>query len=264
MKITKRLTALLLTLTIALTLTACATGGGTPSGEVLADADKALADNSYTARVSIIYASENEEMAAAIEALNTSSITIKKNKDAKELTLTTEVGGFTMTKSYVTSGTVLYHTSIATLGEATVTVKEKATVTAVEALFLRMKLGSAAILNTSDFSVINITKGTAATTVSCSSINADSLEALEGSLTKSLNAIGAESEVTAVNLSATVKDGRYVQSTLTATLEITLGEASYTITLTEITDYTYSDNVVITLPENPDEYTTVSYDEIVK
>ena len=127
-----------------------------------------------------------------------------------------------------------------------------------------MKLGSAAILNTSDFATIHIEKGDSSTSVLCTSINADSLEALENSLTKSLVVLGAESKVTDVSLSATLVDGKYKQTTLAATLEITLGDASYTITLTEITDYTYSDNVAVSLPENPDDYTIVGYDEIVK
>ena len=159
MKTTKRLTALLITVAIALSLTACALGGAETSGDVLAGADKALAESSYTASVAIIYACENAEMAAAIDALNTASITIKKNAEAKELTLRTETDYFTMTKSYVNAGSMLYHTSTAEYKGTTVTVTEKATVTAEEALYLRMKLGSAAILNTYDFATIHIWVG---------------------------------------------------------------------------------------------------------
>ena len=265
MKLTKTLSAIILILAFSVTALVSCEGGGVPSVTSPLDAaDAALASSAYTARVTMLYSSDDPEMADAIGALGASGITLATDGTSEKLTLHTEAGGLDIVKSYIATGGTLYHESTATLGDSTVSVKEQTPLAADSRLMLTLKLGGAAVINTSDFTTYEVKTGELSTTVTCTEMKSETKSSLTEVLGASLSAIDASLAIDSARLSATITDGRYRQTALTLNMTVTLGENSYSLTLTSITDYDYSTAVTITAPSDTDAYTVKTYDEIVK
>ena len=265
MKLNKNLFTLLLILTLAAAVLTSCDGGSTPTyTSPLDSADAVLASSAYTARVTMMYSSTDAELADAIASLGSSGITVETDGISEKLTLHTDAGGLDVVKSYIATGGTLYHESTATLGDNTVSVKEQAPLAADSRLMLTLKLGGAAVINTSDFTTYEVKTGELSTTVTCTEMKSETKSSLTDLLGASLSAMDASLEIDSARLSATITDGRYRQTALTLNMTVTLGENSYSLTLTSITDYDYSTAVTITVPSDTDEYTVKTYDEIVK
>lgn len=264
MKLTKTLSAIILILALSVTALVSCEGGVPSVTSPLDAADAVLASSAYTARVTMMYSSTDAEMADAINALGASSITLATDGTSEQLTLRTEAGGLDIVKSYISTGGTLYHESTATLGENTVSVKEQAPLAADSRLMLTLKLGGAAVINTSDFTTYEVKLGELSTTVSCTDMKTETKSSLAAVLGASLSAIDATLVIDSARLAATLTDGKYRQTTLTINMTVTLGENSYPLTLTSVTDYDYVATVTITAPADTDAYTVKTYDEIVK
>ena len=79
MKLTKTLSAIILILAFSVTALVSCEGGGVPSVTSPLDAaDAALASSAYTARVTMLYSSDDPEMADAIGALGASGKKLAK------------------------------------------------------------------------------------------------------------------------------------------------------------------------------------------
>jgi hypothetical protein len=227
-------------------------------------ADAMLASSAYTARITMMYSSTDAEMSATIDALGASGITVATDGTSNKLTMHTEADGLDVVTCYILTDGTLYHESTATLGDSTVSVKEKAPLATDSGMMLILKLGGAAVINTSDFTTYEVKTGELSTTVTCTEIKTETKNSLAAVLGARLSAIDATLVIDSARLSATITDSRYRQTTLTLNMTVTLGDNSYPLTLTSVTDYDYSTSVTIEAPADADAYIVKEYDEIVK
>ena len=214
----------------------------------------------YAANVQISFSSDNEAMQNAISAMQTSSEIFVDGGDVKVLTKA-EIGTTTVTDKYTYFGGNLYHEQVVTAGDLVSTVLERTSLKDDNREQLLSDIGAGASITPLDFSIQDMEGDTDNCIYTCSRITAKAKESLEKIYGASFAGLGTVA-LDKAEYVLEVENGRDEKSTLTCHFVITVGNATYNITMEIVTDYDYDAGFSITVPANSSSYKQVLYSEM--
>lgn len=257
MGITRRLFALLLCLTLILcSLSSCDVidrlQGGTKR-----DADK------YEAEVRVVFATNDEKMSAAVNAMS-SSATIKADGENMYVLTTAESGDTTLTETYTVLDGKLYHLLSVQSGAYYADKREKADFSDTDTYMLLSEIGTGADIDITDFETSRESEGADdKKTYTCSDITDQAIEGLHASLSDDFAPLGATVNIKDVTFILETEGDLEMKTTLSCDLEISMNGESYEITMRTYTTYDYDVNPEISAPSDADTYKEASYKDIL-
>lgn len=252
MKATNKLLATILTLTIVVGLLASC-------DIVTPPVNDARDPGTYTARVSVRFATNDDKMKDAIDALS-SDATVLKDGDNLSVTTLSETEDASIHESYILSGGMLFHSLLVKVGEYSLNEYKMAFVSDGEIESIAARIGQGASVGAEDFKTFE--------NVGSEIVYSDILEESKASLvlimSDKLATIGAEVDITDASLSVTNDGDFIISSVLSCNYEISLNGEVYSVIMRLYTDYDYTSEVMISIPDDADKYQPASLDEIIK
>ena len=256
MRSLNKLTALLISLVIILgCLASCDNTAGTEDPEDL------QTDN-YVATVQIKLATDDNKMKAAVDAMSSSSV-INVSGDNLSIHTVSDANETKLDNSYTLIDGILYHSLVINVGEYTVAETKKAEFTAENKDKLIYDVGAGASIGVEDFYNVEASKFGDAYTYVCSDAFDELKESLVDLVSSRFESIGATVYIDNVDYQLESLNGRSSSSVLSCSYVIAMDGESYEITMRLYTSYDYDSEPQISLPENSDSFTLVSYEEIV-
>lgn len=261
----RKILALLLALTLAASfLTACDFGGKVDPSEIIGVAEGKLDGSVYTVNVSTVFATEDDDVKNAVASLEPTEITYTVNGESFMVAMSSVVGGFNIDKSYTVVDNTLYHKSSASLGEQTVTVKEKASIGNPERAMLISKAGVGASIEYNDFENAKAEKTENGYTITCTDIKDDAFAGLTTILSANFKGTNATVNVSDVGYSIEIINGAFSKTTLTCSYKVTLNGTEYDLSMTVSSVYDFMNAPAIKIPTDADSYASTTYDKIIK
>lgn len=218
--------------------------------------------DTYEAEVRIVFATDDEKMKPAIDALSTSGV-IRAKGDELFVNTTAFYSDVSVQSSYVLIGGILYHATSITSGAYTVGEAEKATFGDADRSKVVGAAGAGAAIGIGDFKTIDMNGSDGNYIYNCSDVNDDARDSLCAILSSSFVGMNAAVSLDSVSYCLVVEDGRDASSTLSCGLTVTLDGVNYKITMRTYLDYDYDKDVVISVPTDADSYKEVSCDDII-
>ena len=251
----KRLTAFLICIVLlAASLISCVNqdqGGNTD-----------LQTDKYIASVRIKYATNDAKMKAAVDALNATASTLKVDGDDVSIVTSASVNGISNTNEYTYVGGVLYQAKSLAVSDKTITVKERAAMTADQRSSLISKAGPGAGIGIGDFLDIEMNTYNNSDEYVCSNMLDESKESLRKIIAKSFEGVGTVA-IEDASYRLEMKGERNISSVLSCDLVINMDGVDYKVTMHLYYEYDYDAEFSILSPENADSYTEVSVDGII-
>ena len=233
MRTMKKIISAVLVLSI-LAVAFCSCDLFTKPEALVAVAEVALENKTYTVESTISYESEDEKMKDAISTFTNPTIVTEVNGESFGITMTFEKGGRENGVIYTYVDGVLY----TVLDEYGVTTKTSDTVSEADKAHLREELGQGVSVGFEDFNDVDVKTSDDLSVITCTEIKDEPLNALVKVLSEQL----PEDTVVAiknVNLEIELKDGLYNATLLTCEYVITTADAVYTLTMTYASEFTY-------------------------
>lgn len=219
--------------------------------------------NKYEASVRIVFATDDDKMKDAVDSLSSSSVILSDGENVSVLT-TAGSDDARVTDSYRLFDGTLYHSLEIVYGDYSAESLEKAELNEIDKALLLNNVGPSADVDVTDFNTVEENGADGIYTYTCTDITDEARASLLEILASDFDSIGAEVRLTDVTYVLDTKNDIEIGSTLSCSLEITVDGATYLVTMRTYTEYDYSARVNITAPENADDYTSVSYEEIIK
>lgn len=234
MRTIKKITSLLLVLSIfGMILCSCDLLGADPE-KLVAEADLALNEKSYTMDMVIKY--DSEGMKDAVDAFTSPKIKTTVNGDSFKIAMTFEKDGVDNGVTYTYVDGTLY-TELTELG---VTTSSKSTVSEANRAKLTEKLGAGATLSIDDFSTLDTQSRGGVSVITCTEIKDEALDALVKALDDQLE-LDATVAIKDVTLAIQITDGLYEVTLLTCDYVITTDTEVYTLTMTYAAQFKYGE-----------------------
>ena len=239
--------------------------GGGPADKIEA-AEASLEGGKYTTIVTTTITTDNEELKAALEGVESSSTKVIYDGESSKVLAEISLDGLELTNEYVLIDGVLYRTTTANSGTASATVKEKAAIGENDIADLTERLGSGLDIGADDFESFSEEDGGAKTVITCSKIKDEPFAALTEALTSRFESIGGEAVMVKSSVYYTVEflGGELFKTVLGCYYAVAVGDASYPVTVEIETFYDYSSEVSVTAPADATGYESVTLDTIVK
>ena len=251
MNMMKRILALVLTLAVAV--------GALASCDMINPPADNRDPDVYTADVEIKFATNDDKMKSAIDAMN-STATILRNGDDISVVTNSVSGENSVTESYVLAGGVLFHGLSVKVGKYSLDEHKMAYVTESDFDTIIASIGQGADISADDFS----SSSAVGSDVTYTDILEDSKASLVKIMSKSFESLGATVSIGNVSLTLT-KDGDFVDtSVLSCEYNISLDGNNYSVTMRIYTEYNYTSEVTVGTPDDADKYQPTTLEEIFK
>lgn len=235
-------------------------GGEEPGGDVQQPEEQS---KGCVITTETVFTSENEDMKAAIEKMDSSLVTYIV--DGKTSVVgSASVGGTSVSKEYIMVDGVLYAGQAATSEDYSVATYKKAALTTEDAESFLEKVGATSFVDLTDFGTHAIDKRDNVYIYDCTEILPASLERLEEAYLASFATSGAKVEILDAHLVIEKTTKQVMSKKLTISFVISMYGENYDVIMTQTSSYAYEQPVSISLPENIDEYIDASYEEILK
>lgn len=258
----KQWAILLLALVCIVSMVSCQRPEESTPTDWLQVADESIKDASYTATIETSFSTTDGAMKDAVAALERSKTTLAVQGDAFSIDMQVKLGSTEMNRTYVMANGTLYHTNTLQVGEETVTVRQKATVSALDLYLTLEDVSAGATIGHDDFNTKTLTQNGEQYRVTCTDIHGDALIALNTIFSAPFE--DATLLVNDAGYEAIIENGTYTKTLLHIDYTVLSNGESYEFTATRTTTYAYPDAVTVTAPANGADYTTVSYGDIVQ
>ncbi len=216
----------------------------------------------YVITSKIKFATNDYKMKDAVSAMNSNSI-ITVDKGNVWVATDSELNDVKVDKDYYLVDGTLYYSNTVRVGDIFATEHKKADMSNQNKEWLLAKVGAGAQISIADFETFDMSSFGENCSYTCSNIYTDSAESLCDILASGFAGMDASVELVNVEYMLDVKGEIYTSSILSCSFEITIDGIVYEITMHVYNDYTYSNDISITLPENADEYQQVPHSEII-
>ena len=217
----------------------------------------------YRADVDIRFATDDNKIKDAINVMSSRAIVIV-NKDNVRIDTIAKTNTTSVDRKYTLIDGVLYSNLLVQTNALAVSECQKAFVDGNKKDEILNTFGEGTSIGVGDFYVSDIHKDGDNFSYVCS----DPFDELKASLHKMVAArfaaIGATVTVSDVEYQLEVVNGRDSSSILSVNYVIDLDGETYSVIMRLYTTYSYDGDFTITLPEDADKYTEVSYQDIVK
>ena len=221
-------------------------------------------DGKYLMNVEIRFATGDDKMKPAIDALDSSSSVITVDGENIKIETLTALDSSSIKDSYVFVDGVLYRETVVSALGLTAAEYKKADAPDPTRDKLYSDIGTAAQISISDFLTRDMSKTANGYYYSCSDISDSAKESL-------VNIFG--SKFSGVNeASVTLEGAEYILetegdrntlSTLSCHFVMAMNGDSYEITMHILSEYDYYSGAVVTHPEDFDKYTEVDYSDVI-
>ncbi len=259
----KKLTALIICIAmLCICLVSCDEILGNNQGNNQ-NGDVELQSDNYVASIRIKYATNDDKMKAAIDAMGTPDTTLTVMGDELKLESEATLNSISVDNEYVYIGGVLYHTNTVTVADKGITSLKKAEMDESKIDSLISKAGAGATIDLGDFITHEMTTSGDITTFTCTEMDEESKASLTEIFASKFNGLGAIVRLESVSYILDVKNDRNQSSTLSCDFVIDLDGETYELTMHLYCDYNYDAEVSITAPDNADAYTDATVDEIL-
>lgn len=222
-----------------------------------------LQTDKYTLTVTTQFATNDEKMKSAINALGAANYVINVDGDDLQLENSTELQGASVDNSYIYVDGTLYHAQTVSVGDKQLSSYEKSIMTVEEREALVSNLGTGASIGIGDFLDQQMNTFGATTTYICSEMDEESKASLSEIYEKKFAAIGAEVIIDSASYQLEVLNGRNHKSVLSCDFVIILDGEEYKLTVHTYYTYDYDAEFSISAPENADRYTETSTEDII-
>ena len=268
----KRIIALLLTvILVALSLASCDLVNS--SASITADAAKerfaaaieTLADEStYLSEVKIDFASENEEMNAAIESIVGKGITVWHDGENFKAEYAATVGEYDVEVTYVLVGDKLYREILLYVGEERATYgQEYADFSDADKATVLRDAGAGVGVSLDDFSDITAKVSGDKLTVSASNMDKSAASSLANILKGRFSGSGASVIISDdIGYTAVIESGKISSTSISCKYTVILDGETYVLDATITESYTYTETSV-TAPAGADKFTKVELDKLI-
>ena len=217
--------------------------------------------SSYTANVEIKFATDDDKMKSAVNAMNASSV-IKVSGEDISVSTTTTSGTTTVSEEYILISDMLYYGLSVSIGDFSSSEYKRAPFGESSRLELISAVGGGAHIDNDDFNNVSVTPTANGKTYTCSGIAKDAKNYLEGLMNEKFGGI-ATAKIGDAYFDLETEGGAPKGSVLSCDYVITMGDAEYTVTMRIYTNYDYECETVVSV-DNPDKYVSVSSEEIIK
>lgn len=223
-----------------------------------------LQSDKYAANISVTFATNDDKMKDAVYALNSSASTLYVDGDKVMLDSLAELDNISVKDNYVYIDGVIYHGTLVTANGKSASVYEKANMTAENRDKLIADFGTGSDIGVGDFETHDMTGSNGNFTYTCSDINEDAKKSLGDIFASEFSGLGATVQLDDAEYILTTENDRDESYTLSCHFSVTMNGETYTVTMHISCDYNYDAAVNILAPQNADNYTLVSYEEIIK
>ncbi len=221
------------------------------------DADK------YKAEVRVVFATNDEKMSDAVNAMS-SSATIKADGENMSVLTTAQSGDTTLTETYTVLDGMLYHFLSVQSGAYYADKREKAELSDTDTYMLLSEIGIGADIDITDFETSRESEGAdGKKTYNCSDITDQAREGLHASLSDDFAPLAATVNIKDVTFILETEGELEMKTTLSCDLEIIMNGESYEITMRTYTTYDYDVRPEISAPSDADAYKEVYYKDIL-
>lgn len=224
--------------------------------------DEPLPLDKYTIKSSIRFATNDYKMKDAVASMN-SSVIIDVDKENVCVNLVSVNEDISVNKTYVLYDGVLYHSIEAVVGEYSVVEYEKAAMGNEDKDSLLKNVGAGASIGFGDFKTHNMTVSGGHTIYTCTDITEDSRLSLSRLFASNFEGSETTVEVKKATYILEAKGEYNYNSTLSCNFVIDMEGSVYEITMHVTNEYTYSNDISVSLPQNSDEYVEKLYGDII-
>ena len=222
------------------------------------DKPAVLDPQKYEASVKIVFASNDENIKSALDAISTSSVIRRHGKLASVVT-ETETESMRISNEYTLVNGIIYHSLSAETADYSVTQLRCADFHDTDRYILSLNMGPGADITADDFDTVDVRGANYV----CQDMKEETKADIAADLTDRLSAIGATVAVKSASYNLTGNGELDTSAILSCNLEITLGGVVYEVTMRTYTNYNYEAQINIVAPANTDKYSKVSYQEII-
>lgn len=239
------------------TLTSCDVINGLLNNQgAKADPDK------YTASVRIAFATNDDKMKAAVDAMSSSAVIMSDGSNLYVNTIA-QTGGASVENTYTLVDGMLFHSLSISSGEITAMQKERSFADEFAIEDILNKSGAASGIDSSDFETVESYTEGGLDVSACSGATNEIKNDIEKLLSPRFAALGAEVKVEDVYLTLEMDGELIVSSVLSVSFKINMDGKVYEITMRTYTDYDYTAEVEISTPDDFGSYEDVSYGDII-
>jgi hypothetical protein len=218
--------------------------------------------SSYTAKVNIKFATDDEKMKSAVDAMNASSVIMVNNGDISVSTTSTS-GNTTISEEYILVSDMLYYGLNVSIGDLSSGEYKRAPYGESRRLELISTVSGGAHIDNDDFNNVSVTNTANGKTFTCSGITDDAKDYLEGLMNEKFGGL-ATAKLSEAYLDLETKGTAPISSVLSCNYVITMGGVEYTVTMRLYTSYDYECETVVSAPSDTGKYVAVSFEEILK
>ena len=226
--------------------------------------EQPLQTDNYIANVEIKFATNDDAMKAAVDAMNSSKSTVYVSGDEMRIETLASLNDIMLADNYIFFLGNLYHEQKLTVGEDTMANYEMASVGEADREKLLADIGAGASIDVEDFEISNKEGQDGNISYNCKNIKADARESLQAIYASNFSAFKATVELSGAEFRLETENGRDKSSILSCHFVINMDGQTYEITMHITTTYDYDTVFGISAPVNVDEYVKVNYDEMFK
>lgn len=217
----------------------------------------------YVANVSIRFATNDDKMKTAVDAMASSAV-INVDKENISVNTVSALNDTSIVNNYSLVGGVLYRGLLVSSGEYAASSYKKADVSDLSANKLLSDLGTGANIGISDFDIHDMSKSSGGYTYTCSDITDDARASLCGIVSSRFSSVNSATvTLEAVEYILETIGELNESSILSCHFTIVMNGVSYAITMRIYTEYDYTANPSISAPADADDYLQVDYSEVV-
>lgn len=225
--------------------------------------NKNIDPDKYVASVRIVFATNDEKMRDAVDAMNSTS-TINADGNNISVHTSAKAGNCSVDNIYTLVDEILYHKLLIVSDAFSAESLKCAGFGDQERDYVIANAGAGVNLDIDDFYTCEMFSDSGIDTYECSDISDEAKADLEKILASNFATLGASVKIKEAYYILEKRGNVRIGATLSCSFEISMNGQVYEVTMHTYTDYNYFANPGVSVPENFADYTEVSLDEIIK
>ncbi len=251
---------LILSIFTMMSLTSCET-----AEKLLKRADKVLTESSYAVNIDVSVETSSDTLNTVISSI--AELDLKMTVDGEDklalcAILTTAIAGTEVTYTII-EDTAYLNTTFTSLGYESSEFRASSTVDETQIEKLRDTIAIGTKISYIDFDTVELERDEEnRLIVVCKNIKSDAIDYLANMASLIFDDINGTVAAKNAELSLAFEDGKYSTLTLLTDYEITVAGITQTVTAKIVMDYEYGEETKLSVPQNPDDYLSVDFDEL--
>ena len=263
MKKTARIISFILIFALALgVMVSC---GEPKPEELVKNAAEKTAKTPYSVTMDIGFSTKDAKYREAFSSMSIEDAKISVNGEDFKCEMTMGTAGVEANVDYTAVAGTLYMKVAAKAAGQSSTVKQKATLDAIQRAEMFEELSAAPELTPEQFEKFEVTKDGDEYLISCEGITdmmSDEINDMIESMEESLGS--GKVSISNIKYEVKIDDGKYDYIKLVCVYNITVLREQIKVTMTSTMDYDYDESVSIKAPTDADTYEEVDYEDISK